>query len=489
MSDLFSATGETLVAVQAPKLPNMNEFSPGVVGKDIQTLLKLIADAKDDKAVAIARIASAYSKIRATSSKTQRDNRANNVLIGLSQCGLIKKDGRLVTATLTDFANDILKATSAREASSMLAKHLIENCHGAELFDVVTSIRQRGDAVSLENIRNELESRGFAVTENEGNSSKMRQWLEAAGVVDADWVVDDAQLSKIIGSSSGTLSAWSGLPREQRIFLETLKEAAAGQAGTWHPVRKIKSIAEARYGKHAFPTGRLRDKVVEPLRVGGWIDSRGKGAGRGGDSGDVQALSQLVDIAIKLPLEDVGQIPADLRQKLATPLDQIFSDLKSSDTGVKGKALELLALNVLRDVGLTPVGFRLRSAKTQGAEVDLIAEGANLLFSRWLVQCKNTPRKNLELEDIAKEAGLAVVMQAHVIMMVTTGTIGKTVQSFADGLAQTSALQAVLIDGEMLKAYSSAKGAGLIDALNLNARRLLTLKSAQRTTVSALQTA
>jgi len=106
------------------------------------------------------------------------------------------------------------------------------------------------------------------------------------------------------------------------------------------------------------------------------------------------------------------------------------------------------------------------------------------LFSRWLVQCKNTPRKNLELEHIAKEAGLAVVMQAHVIMLVTTGKIGKSVQAFADGLAQTSSLQAVLIDGNMLNAYRSAKGAGLIDALNSNARRLLSLKAGQRMTVS-----
>jgi len=341
----------------------MNEFSPGVVGDDVQALLKLIASAQGDRGKAVDKIVSAYAKITATPSQTERKKRAGNVLIGMSQCGLLKKDGRLVTATLTDLGNDILNAKNRTKASSIFAKHLIENCHGAELFDVVTNIRLRGDAVSLENIRNELESRGFAITENEGNSSKIRQWLEAAGVVDADWVINDAQLSKIVGSSSATLSAWSALPREQRIFLETLKEAAAGQAGGWHPVRKIKSVAEARYGKQAFPTGRLRDKVVEPLRIGGWLDSRGKGSGRGGDSGDVQALPQLVDIAIKLPLEDVGKIPADLRQKLATPLDQIFNDLKSTDTGVKGKALELLALNILRDVGLTPVGFRLRSAK------------------------------------------------------------------------------------------------------------------------------
>jgi len=465
------------------KLPNMNEFSPGVVGEDIQSLLKRIASAKGDRNAAIADIANHYPKIKATSSAKQRTTRAGNVLIGMSQCGLLEKMGRKVTADLTPVAIGIADAPTAGTAAELFARHLIENHHGAELFDVVATLRSRGDAVSLENIRNELESRGFTITENEANPSKIRLWLEVSGVIDENWVVDDKRLLDVVGATASVLSTWHSLPREQRIFLEVLRESADG-SNSWYPVRKIKGIAESRHGRGAFPTGRLRDKVIEPLRAAGWLETRGTGSGRGGDSGDVQALPQLTHIAIKLPLDDVARIPADLRKKLATPLEEIFTNLNSTHTGVKGEALELLALNILRDVGLSAVGFRLRSSKTQGAEVDLLAEGTNLLFSRWLVQCKNTPGKTLDIEQIAKEAGLALVMQAHVIMLVTTGKIGKTVQTFADGLARTSSLQAVLIDGEMLKSYRSSRGAGLIDVLNANARRLLQIKSQQRTNVS-----
>jgi hypothetical protein len=465
------------------KLPNMNEFSPGVLGNDIQSLLNLIASAAGDAAVATSSISQNYDKIKATVDLVQRSQRAKNVLIGMAQCGLLEKQGKHVTANLTDLAEQILNAPTSTKAADILARHLIENCHGAELFDVTANLRSRGDPLTVENIRDELESRGFSITENEGNSSKIRQWLEAANIVDADWNINEMRLHAVVGSTSAVMSAWHALTRGQRIFLEVLKETAAGHAGGWHVVRKIKKIAETRYGPRAFPTGQLRQKVLDPLESGGWLNTRGKGSGRGGDSGDVQPLPQLIDIAIKLPLEDVAQIPADLRTKLATPLDKIFEDLESPNTGVKGQALELLALNILRDVGLTPVGFRLRSAKTQGAEVDLIAEGANLLFGRWLVQCKNTPRKNLEVDQIAKEVGLAIVMQAHVVMLVTTGKIGRPVKAFADGLARTSSLQAVLIDGATLKTYKNSKGAALIDYLNENARQVLTLKTSQRVVV------
>lgn len=481
MTDLVE---EQAAIVEPPKLPNMNEFSPGVLGGDVQDVLSRIASANGDKAVAIATIGNQYPKISATKSPKQRETRAGNVLIGMSQCGLLEKHGRSVTAILSTVAREIKEARSAEEAANIFAKHLIEKHHGAELFDVVAMLRARGEPVSLENIRDELESRGFKITENEGNPSKIRMWLEVSGVVDDKWNIDDKRLLIITGATASVLSTWQGLPRDQRIFLEVLKEVAAGSPTDWYPVRKIKGIAESKHGARAFPTGRLRDKVIEPLRTTGWLETRGTGSGRGGDSGDVQALPQLTNIAIKLPLNDVARIPADLRKKLATPLDTIFANLESGNTGVKGEALELLALNILRDTGLVSVGFRLRSAKTQGAEVDLLAEGTNLLFSRWLVQCKNTPGKTLEVEQIAKEAGLALVLQAHVIMLVTTGRIGRAVQAFADGLARTSSLQAVLIDGEMLKAYRSTKGAGLIEVLNANARRLLQIKSPQRTQVS-----
>lgn len=477
---LFDDVDEAAQPLTKLQLPRMVEFSPGTLDhNDVQRLLNEVAAAGGNKPKAVADIAANYSRISAKASKTQVANRAANVLRGMAQCGLIKRSGKLVTAELTDLGDTIRQAGSAKKAADLFTKHLIENCYGMELFDIVSSLRSRGTVVTVESIRDELELRGFQVNENEGNASKLRLWMEASGVVDGNWNINEAKLSALVGANSAVLSEWSSLPKEQRVFLETLKEAAAGQAGGWHPVRKIKKISEARYGPRVFPTGRLRDRVIAPLKAGGWLDTRGTGSGRGGDSGDVQPLKQLIDISIKLPVDEFGNIPPDLKRLLATPLDKIFKDLKSTDKGVKGKALELLALNIVRDIGLVPVGFRVRSNITNGAEVDLVAEGVSLLFSRWLVQCKNTPLGTLEVDQIAKEVGMATVLRAQVIVLVTTGKIGRVVQQFAAGIAKASALQCVLIDGKMLDTYRTSKGAALLDAFHKTAIDVLRLKRGQ----------
>lgn len=465
--------------LEAPKLPNMNEFSPGTLDTDIQALLALVAAGKGDKDAVVQALIARYPRIQRTPDPKQRKGRASNVLIGMSQCGLVEKSAGEVTVKLTDVAERILHAASPQDAAFAFGKHLVENCYGAELIDVVAMVRARALPVTLENIRDELEDRGFEVTENEGNASKIRMWLEPSGIIDSHWVVDDARLHMMVGAASGTLAEWYSLSRPQRIFLQMLRELAQGDTTHWQIVRKAKRLGEERFGRHAFPTGRLRDKVIEPLRIAGWLDARGSGAGRGGDSGEVLPLAKLCDISITLPLDDTAQVPSDLRPLLSTPLDVIFSDLKSTNIDVKGRALELLALNILRDLGLVPVGFRVRSARTQGAEVDVIGESVSVTFGRWLVQCKNTPRSSLEVDQIAKEVGMAVVLKANVVVMVTTGKIGKAVRTFADGLAQTTSLQAILIDGPMLETYRKSRGAGLVDLLHDSAQRTLRIKRSQ----------
>lgn len=460
----------------------MNEFSPGTLDSDIRKLLNLVSG-KATRSEAIDAIIATYPKVAATPAK-QRKTRAGNVLIGLSQCLLVEKHGNTITTTLTKIGSEIAAASSDQQAADLLAVHLIERCFGAELIDAVETIRAKASPVSLENIRDELSLRGFIITENEGNPSKLRQWLEPSGVVDKYWTIDQSKLQKLVGSSSTTISEWHNLPRSQRVFLQVLKELALYHPTQWQMVRQIKKLAEQRFGESVFPTGRLRDQVINPLMAAGWLSAQGKGGGRGGDSGSVLAAPKLNDIKIRLPIDDLSRVPAELRVRLNTPIERIFSDLESGDNHVKGIALELLALNLVRDLGLIPIAFRLRSVRTNGAEVDLLAEGVHLHFSRWLIQCKNEPTSSLEVDYIAKETGMALVLKAHVIVMVTTGKIGAAVRTFADGLARESAFQVVLIDGNILKRYregyaSKMGGAALIDEFHDNAKRVLQLKRPQ----------
>ena len=464
--------------LKQPKLPNMNEFSPGVLeSNNIKVFLETLRPFSGDKEAMIQSIIATVPKISKTIDAKQRSNRANNVLIGMSQCGLIAKSGNRIIGEFTDLAYQILDSSSNEVANNIFSTHLLQNCHGFELFDIVSVIRGRGENISLQNIREELRSRGFEVTENEGNASKIRQWLEGTGIVNAEWDVDNQALHSLIGATFDTTAKWSGLTRAQRVFLEVVKQLQDIEPELWLPVRRIKDRCEIDYGRNVFPEGHLRRIVIDPLVSNGWIEAQGTGSGRGGDSGTVRALPQLIDIKIPLPINNVSSIPIDLRDKLAKPLDDIFSDLNSTDTYVKGIALELLSLRIARDIGLFPVCFRERSKKTQGAEVDIIANGVHLHYSRWLIQCKNT--SNVHVSDIAKEVGMAVVLKAQVITIVTTGKIGATVRQYADGLASSSAFQAILIDGEMLKKYRNKGAEVIIDYLRNNAFKVLKQKESQ----------
>ena len=68
--------------------------------------------------------------------------------------------------------------------------------------------------------------------------------------------------------------------------------------------------------------------------------------------------------------------------------------------------------------------------------MDLVAEAVQLHFSRWLFQCKNTA--TVHLADLAKEVGLAVMLRAHVIVLVTTGRFSASVVDHANELAETT---------------------------------------------------
>src|SRR5260370_7280982 len=112
-----------------------------------------------------------------------------------------------------------------------------------------------------------------------------------------------------------------------------------------------------------------------------------------------------------------------LREMLYRPLAEIIDELDSEDKNIKGKALEALVLRLTRLLDLQFVGWRLRQKRTGGAEVDVLVESDRLIFSRWQIQCKNTAR--VELRDLAKEVGLTFYLKSNLIIIVTTGRIGR----------------------------------------------------------------
>lgn len=103
-------------------------------------------------------------------------------------------------------------------------------------------------------------------------------------------------------------------------------------------------------------------------------------------------------------------------------------------------------------------------------------EGANLLFSRWQIQCKNSPK--VALEDIAKEIGLATIIKSNAIMIVTTGTIGPKARDFVAQVMRETNYQIILLQNEHLKRVK-ADPAEIADILRSQSEKAMTLKRGQ----------
>lgn len=74
---------------------------------------------------------------------------------------------------------------------------------------------------------------------------------------------------------------------------------------------------------------------------------------------------------------------------------------------------------------------------------------------------------------------MALVLRAHVVMLVTTGRFARSVVEYAKALAETSAMQAVLIDGDVLASYKSRGASAIIDWLEESAHHVMRLKKKQ----------
>lgn len=463
----------------APGLPNFNEFSTGSIGT-IGRVLEVAVKFEGSRKQLVDGIIAAFPKIAATPSDKQRRVRANNVLIGMSQCGLFSLEDNRLTTVGRELAGIADVGEQDRRFAALL---LSPELPGMQLLDAVRSIRGRGEAPSKKRIASELRSRGFKITTNSGDPGKMRAWLQRGGVVDSNWVVDEGALKKLMGLDTVVYAEWETLSRPQRAFADTVREVSGPADGgsEWLTGSHVKRLCELRFGAGTLPEDMLRSRVLDPLEERGYIETKGKGGGRGGKIGDVRATRKLLEPVASLPVESKSRIPPELRALRDTPLEKIRADLKSDDPHTKGIALELLALRIVRDLGLQEVAFRERGVETGGAEVDLIADGVHLHYSRWLFQCKATssPRTRVSLSALAKEVGMAVMLRAHVIVIVTTGAFAASVPPHARRLAKTGVLQSILVDNEVLERYRTGGGLALVEYFSEQAGHTLQLKRTQ----------
>jgi len=460
------------------RLPWTGEFSPGQLGQHaLRETLLVVASAVGSREQIVEKIRARWFATGAESRSDlqerlkQQRTRAGNVLNGMQNYGL-------VTASyhLTDLGRRLAAEPDESQQSAEFAAFLIKHRRGLELLDVVTDLRLRGVAIKNATIRQELRRRGFTVTVNSGDAGKLRQWLSTAGVVTREWEIDEARIAEITHTPLRVIGEWQSLTRVQRAFLATIRRLSDTRGKRPIPSSELLDFVREEHGS-IFDEGQIR-KVYAALERGGWIDHTVKTGGRGGKGGNIAATDKLIGVDFELLLgHNPGNLPADLRAAMTTPLDLIYADLDSADTYVKGIALELLAVNLASDLGLTPLRLRVRGVRTGGAEVDLVSEATHLQFSRWLFQCKNT--KTVDVGVLAKEVGMATLLQAQVIVIATTGSFSKTVSAYAQRVSETTPFQVVLVGATVLADYRSGGAMTLRNAFRQEARATMQLKRPQ----------
>jgi site-specific DNA-methyltransferase (cytosine-N4-specific) len=447
-------------------LPFGSEFSPSQI--DLIRVLEIAEGHSGDWRALEDSIRREYFDSHTTSEYNRR-KLANNCKLGMIAYGVLNRDG-----SLTDFGKELLSFKRTPEKMyEFFARHILLNLKGLIVLQTVQDMHARGERVDLIKLREWLQERGIHFPRGGKHPSIMRLWLEKAGIVTSDdWQIDIKRLEEIIGTSSNTIDELSIFSIEQKAFLKTLANLGEDRP-YWS--NEVEKLANTTYGVK-FDEKNLPKTVLYSLEKAGYISlERGtKKSGRGAKPFKVR-LTDKIRSDLIIPLIDCLQSQAhtDLRPMLRKPLNEILKELSSSDRHIKGLALEALAFYLMRLIDLKYVATRLRGEVTGGAEVDLIFEGARLIFSRWQIQCKNT--KVVSLDDVAKEVGLTFQLKSNVVMVVSTGSIGSEARKYAHQVMSTTNLNVILLDSNDLQKIAN-NPTYIADALNREAKRAMEVK-------------
>lgn len=459
------------------EIPFGAQFSPNQVV--LPELLDIIHRNAGDRDKIAEDIRDAFFATHAQDSadpQVERLKIAGNTVIALQAYELLDSD----TTKPTNLASELLAA--ARKSEDLLyerfAEHILVNLKGLVLVETLEAMQSAGDRISLPTIRKRLEQRGLYVPRGTVHISSMRLWLAKAGIFDPSvasgpriYHVDRRRLKQILGIGLDAIDKLAQLNKEQRAFLRALVRIS--ETGPF-AANSVADLATTLYGVE-YNHKALPKTVLFPLQDIGYIVAEKTTRGRGAKSYEVRRTQkfsrEISEPILSAAAEEAGLVPKELFE---LPLSKILSDLDSSDTYVKGKALELLAIYFTRLLDLEFKGWRLRSADTGGAEVDVIVEGARFIFSRWQIQAKNT--KTVRLDDVAKEVGLSLTfIYSNVVMLVTTGNFTSDACGYANHVMKTSNLNVILLNGSDLDLVSQ-NPMEIVTILNSKAENAMRVK-------------
>lgn len=342
---------------------------------------------------------------------------------------------------LTDIGKKLLSLkTDEKKMYLEFAKHILLNLSGTDLLKAIESINTRGELPTLQNIIAELNEMGYLLSKNVIYPSTMRQWLNKAGLFQSKGIISWDVFNDITGISFELLERAYDLTPEQKYFLLSMLDLAITDYTEWSKILEhTASIRKFNYDMKMFPKS-----VLEPLINLELIEMEKSTDGRGAKPNKIKLTAKAEKEILTPFIKNIADLTKVGDIELNKSLDQVITDISSPDIHIKGKALELLAIWMVRLCSLRFTAWRKRDIDTGKGEVDVMAASDNFVYSKWQIQCKNTEK--VDIDVVAKELGMTFVTNADVILIVTTGEFSNDARVYADRVSTISRYYVILLD-------------------------------------------
>ncbi len=393
---------------------------------------------------------------------------AMNCLLSLNAYGLIQLADAGKSYVVTDLTRRLLLIRHNPDAVHReFAIHILTNLEGLLLARLIENIRARGEQVTLEYLGEELNDLGVKIPPNSTYISTMREWLAQAGAFRATgYEVNWDVIYNLLQVDADTIDELYKLTAEQKHFLLSLVSLDVRE---FTPSNKIANHTRSVY-KIRLTTKNLVKDVLEPLVSLGLIDTRKTTGGRGAKPHLVRLTEKSQTEILEPLVQNLAQVTELTSAELNRPFEEVVAELNNPAKHERGKALELLAIWIIRLLGLRFSKWRLRHWEaTGGGEVDVLAASDKIVYSRWQIQCKNQQSK-VGVDVIAKEVGLTFLTKADVIMVVTTSKFASDAVNYANQINDVSRYYVILLEDDDVRRIAEDK-TRIVEILNIKARR------------------
>lgn len=371
---------------------------------------------------------------------------------------------------LSDFGNELISLSTDEKKYDAMAKRILMYLNGLMFVEAIREIRIGGGKPSLERLTDTLNLMGCEpLSRTNKHVATMKKWLEKAKVLDG-WDIKDKKLSSLIGMENEEIEILKGLTPIQVFFLRALCNS---DSDDYQNSAKIRDLATASFNV-IFPAKNFSAQIINPLVSKGLIEKKPSNSSHGGNAPEVKVVDAVKN-QIQAPILKQLQIVAG---KAVIPyfqksLAELREEIDSTDTYIRGLALEAFAIKIMRIVNLDFIGTRLKGNETGGAEVDVLFDATRLNYSRWQVQCKNTPK--VSLDQVAKEVGLSNLLKTNVIVILTTGKVVEPAKVYANKIMGKMNLCIVFIEGDDINDILNDPSS-IVEVLNREAKKAKEIK-------------